>query len=576
MKNLLRTINKNIRLILRSKASALIIIIAPILLFLLVGSAYNHAQTYSLTLGVFSSNVDTAQPVIDLLSEQEFKVVKYNSSETCLADLKLGYLNTCLSLPTDMTVTDNTQKEVVFYADRSDVNLVWMVSDTIKTKLNLKSKEISTSLTEELLNKISAAKAKLSDKNALVEEIKTRETAAAAAIDSANQRLGGMDVALVGGTYNESSLTSLKSLITEESGKMSASLISAKSQITGLNLSSSDQNSIIAYLDSSIINLANIDKEFSGNGSYTTFNSLFTVVKNDLIAANNKLQAAATLKDGITEEVSTIKSSLDVNSAALDVLQQTMGEIVSSLSDVKVSSAATIANPLVTKVEYTTAKKTYFNYIFPSLLIIVMMFVGLLLGTTLVMMEKHSPAHFRNFISPVSKTTFILANYITTLLIIIIQTAIIFTISWYFFSWQGAANIPAMLLVLFLAASVFTFLGMLVGYIFSTEDTAILTAASLGSLFLFFSGIILPLESVPTLIKQVTVYSPFVISESLLKEILLYSSTLDLFVEELLLLFGYALVLCLLILIVEEFASRHFIHKFLYRHHHKQKPEEKK
>jgi len=576
MKNLLRTINKNIRLILRSKASALIIIIAPILLFLLVGSAYNHAKTYSLTLGVFSSNLDAAQPVIDVLSEQEFKVVKYNSSDSCLADLKLGYLNTCLSLPADLTITDNTQKEVIFYADQSDVNLVWMVSDTIKTKLNLKSKEISTSLTEELLNKINTAKTKLSDKTALAEEIKSRETAAAAAIDSANQRLGGMDVTLIGGAYNESSLTNLKSLITGESSKMSASLASAKSQITNLNLSSSDQTSILAYLDSSIINLANIDKEFSGNGSYTTFNSLFTVVKNDLIAANNKLQAAATLKEGITKEVSTIKSSLDVNSAALSVLHQTMGEIVSSLSDVKVSSAATIVNPLVTKIEYTTAKKTYFNYIFPSLLIIVMMFVGLLLGTTLVMMEKHSPAHFRNFISPVSKTTFILANYITTLLVIVIQTAIIFTISWYFFSWQGAENIPAMLLVLFLAASVFTFLGMLMGYIFSTEDTAILTAASLGSLFLFFSGIILPLESVPSLIKQVTIYSPFVISESLLKEILLYSSTLDLFIEELLLLFGYALVLCLLILIIEEFASRHFVHKFLYRPHHKQKPEEKK
>src|SRR3989344_2648065 len=296
MKNLLRTINKNIRLILRSKASALIIIIAPILLFLLVGSAYNHAKTYNLT------------------------------------------------------ITDNTQKEVIFYADQSDVNLVWMVSDTIKTKLNLKSKEISTSLTEELLNKINTAKTKLSDKTALAEEIKSRETAAAAAIDSANQRLGGMDVTLIGGAYNESSLTNLKSLITGESSKMSASLASAKSQITNLNLSSSDQTSILAYLDSSIINLANIDKEFSGNGSYTTFNSLFTVVKNDLIAANNKLQAAATLKEGITKEVSTIKSSLDVNSAALSVLHQTMGEIVSSLSDVKVSSAATIVNPLVTKI----------------------------------------------------------------------------------------------------------------------------------------------------------------------------------------------------------------------------------
>ncbi len=576
MKNLLRTIGKNIRLILRSKASALIIIIAPILLFLLVGSAYNHAKTYSLTLGVFSSNLDSAQPVINILSEQEFKVVKYNSSDSCLTDLKLGYLNTCLSLPADLTITDNTQKEVVFYADQSEVNLVWMVSDTIKTKLNLKSKEISTSLTEELLKKISDAKAKLSDKKALAEEIRSRESAAAAAIDSANQRLGGMDMVIVGGTYNESPLAALKSLVTGESSKMSASLASAKSQVDALNISSSDKSSITTYLDSSIANLGNIDKEFAGNGSYTAFNSIFSTIKNDLTTANNKLQAAATLKEGITKEVSSIKSSLDVNSAALSVLQQTMGEVISSLSEVKVSNAATIVNPLVTKLEYTTAQKTYFNYIFPSLLIIVMMFVGLLLGTTLVMMEKHSPAHFRNFISPVSKTTFILANYITTLLVIIIQSAIIFTIAWYLFSWQGAANIPAMLLVLFLAASVFTFLGMLVGYIFSTEDTAILTAVSLGSLFLFFSGIILPLESVPALIKQVTVYSPFVISESLLKEILLYSSTLDLFMEELLLLFGYALVLFLLILIVEEFASRHFVHKFLYRHHHKQKPEEKK
>ncbi len=576
MKNLFRTIGKNIRLILRSKASALIIILAPILLFLLVGSAYNHTKTYSLTLGVFSSNLDAVQPVIDVLVEQEFKVVKYDSAEICLADLKLGYLNACLSLPTDLTVTDNTQKEVTFYADQSEVNLVWMVSDTIKTRLNLKSREISASLTEELLKKIELAKAKLNDKSALVAEVQSRESAAAAAIDSANQRLGGMDLALVGGIYNESSLTALKSLITEESSKMSVSLASAKSQVENSNLTSSDKSSITALLDSSITNLGNIDKEFAGNGSYTAFNSLLGIVKNDLTSANNKLQAAAILKEGITKEVAGIKSSLDVNSAAISTLQQTMGEIVSSLSDFKISSAATLTNPLVTKVEYIAPKKTYFNYIFPSLLIIIIMFTGILLGTTVVMMEKHSPAHFRNFISPVNKTTFILANYITTLLVIILQTAIIFAIAWYLFSWQGAESIPAMLLVLFLAASVFTFLGMLLGYLFSTEDTAILTAVSLGSLFLFFSGIILPLESVPPLIKQVTLYSPFVIGESLVKEMLLYSSPLNIFVEELLLLLGYALVLCLLILIVEEFASRHFVHKFLYRHHHKQKSEEKK
>ena len=46
---------KNLRLLIRAKGSALIVVFAPLLIILILGLSFNNASKYGLNIGVYSS-----------------------------------------------------------------------------------------------------------------------------------------------------------------------------------------------------------------------------------------------------------------------------------------------------------------------------------------------------------------------------------------------------------------------------------------------------------------------------------------------------------------------------------------
>ena len=227
----------------------------------------------------------------------------------------------------------------------------------------------------------------------------------------------------------------------------------------------------------------------------------------------------------------------------------------------------TISSPLITKIERVKKESTYLNYLFPAILILVVMFSSLLLGTNLVMMEKNSSAFLRNYFIPVRRITFITATYLTNLILILIEIAIILGISLFFL--DNAINVlPQIALILFLTASVFTFLGMALGYLFTSEETGTLASISLGSLLLFFSGIVLPLEGLSRTMKEIALLNPFVIAEKLIREVFFFNTSLMDVWLDLLLLLSYGIVLFLIILAIELVLHKHIVQRFMKKHHH--------
>jgi len=252
---------------------------------------------------------------------------------------------------------------------------------------------------------------------------------------------------------------------------------------------------------------------------------------------------------------------------AVEGVVTALSEVETNLNSLKVTEAGTIASPLITKIEKVGEGDTHLDFLFPALIIVVIMFSSLLLGTTLVMMEKNSPAFLRNFFLPLRKITFIAATYLTTLILTFIQIIIILGVSLLFLE-NVLVSFSMVILILFICSSIFTFLGMGIGYLFISEETGVLASISLGSLFLFVSGVILPLESVSPLIREIMSFNPFVISEKLVRESFIFQSSLEMMMIDLLILGGYAVTLFIIILIAEAVLHKHLVHRFL-RHHHK-------
>lgn len=562
---------KNIKLLFRAKWSALIVIFAPLLLILLLGLSYNTSNNFGIVVGIYSPQfTDDISAFAELLKSEQFTIKEYHDKvENCVNDIKSGSVHTCISLPENLRVQDNSRKEITFYVDPSRINLVWMVQETVKSKFNLKSQEISQEITQGILSKIGETKEGLGTKQSDVETIKGKTSSVNEKTGSVKSSLSLLDLSFPENVYNLEGLTNLTDLLTKSKEKLGIAIDAVESA----GLDENKTKEILAALNAAEASLGKTISSFGEGGMVQSIQNM----QKDLNLAKEKLATASTTVSSSTETLSNSAALLAELGSTLESLQKSLAEMQSRLEAMKVTDAQTITSPLVTKIEKVSGERTYLNYLFPALLVLVIMFSTLLLGTTLVMIEKHSPAFLRNFFVPVSKLTFITSTYVTNIILIVTQILIILGISLFFLK-ETLGSLAAVALILFIGASVFTFIGMTIGYLFTSEETATLASISLGSVFLLFSGVILPLEAVPLLVRNIAGFNPFVLTEKLVREVFLFGAPLSQNLLDLAILAGYAVVLFAVILIMESLLHKHLVQKFMHRHHvfHRQREKQLK
>lgn len=567
---------KNLKLLLRAKSSALIVFFAPLLTILILGLSYNsNSSQYGLNVGVYaSSSTEDVNAFINSLQEQQFKVVKYDKSiDECVNDIKVGAVHTCISLPDSFSVESNQQKEITFYVDPSKINLVWMIQQTLQSKFNLKSQEISQQLSQNLLSKIDTTKTGISDQKSEVSAIKEKGNTASTSAEKVKSELISIDWTVPAATYDLSVVDNFKSNLSSGLNLSKSKITEAETSLNEIEMNSSDRAALKSLLDDAKDRISSSQSLVSGSGG-DKVSEVLAALENDLKTTKEKLTAASTTIGGATTNLDSVTSGLSESLTSIDNVQASLDKIQSDLESQKITSAATIANPLTTKIEKVAKDSTYLNYSFSTLLVLVIMFTSLLLGTILVMMEKNSSAFIRNYFLPVRKITFITSIYLTNITIMLVQIAVILLIS-LFFLRDALPVLPSIALILFISTSVFTFLGMGLGYVFKSEETGVLASISAGSVLLFISGVVLPIETISPALREITAFNPFVVSEKLIREIFIFKSSLIDVGSDLLILIAYAVVLFGIILLIESSLYQRLKASFGKEQHAPGKPKEK-
>ncbi|HLD39951.1 MAG TPA: ABC transporter permease [Candidatus Nanoarchaeia archaeon] len=594
MKSLWLLTKKNLKLLVRSKTSALVVFFAPLFIILLLGLSYNSTSKYGLNIGVyapsFSSDVES---LISSLQEQEFKIVKYNTAvDDCVKDIKAGVVHACVSVPESLTIDGNQQKEVSFFVDPSKVNLVGVIQDTLNDKFNLKSQQISKELSGNLLTAVSDTKSKLEEQGTQLSSAKEKSAAASTTTLEVSQQLSTLDLTIPTLAYDPQLIVNFK---TSVSPKIKSGLADVKDARTAVESSSlEDKSAILSSLSKVEVQLKSLDTLVNGvavstnnntttNSSNTTvtaastsFLGALTLLEDELTNTKGKLTAAATAIETTSTGLSSTTQNLQDSVSALEAAQQRVNEMKANLDGQKVTDANVLSAPLVTKIEKVAQEGSYLNYMFPALLVLVVMFSSLLLGTTLVMMEKNSPAFFRNYFLPIKKGTFVVSTYLTTMVITLIQVVIILGVSIIFLKISPLQLLPVAGALL-LSSSVFSFMGMGLGYMFKSEETGTLASISTGSLMLFVSGVVLPLETIsPAARNIISHFNPFVLSESVIREVFIFNAGFSSVWVELATLAGYAVGLLVVILTAEYLVHKHFISGFMKHRHLKHRQQEKR
>lgn len=498
---LLSLIKKNSKLIIRSKSSSLIVILGPLLIIGLVGAAFNTSSMYGIKIGTYSPDYnELTGSLVTALEDNQFRVEKVSDQETCVKKLKQGDLNVCAVFPADLTI--GSEDDVKFFVDKSRMNIVWLIIDTISSKVAGKSSELSMEMTTVIVDALTDAESKISEKKNVMTGMITDAKATSQELENVNTKIGQLDLDF---DADDIKLNLIKSRLNSVVGSM--------------NLSN-DFDSVFEAIDDAINDTYDIEKKFSNMSSVV---------------------------GGVVTDVGLVKQTLNDNIKDIESMNSVLGSITQKIDAIQIKEAGKIVTPIKTNIEPVVAETTHLNNLFPTLVVLVLMFIALLVSSTLVVREKTNSAYFRNLIAPTSDGMFLFGDFLTNFLIIFVQVAIIFGVAAIFFKDAIINVIGPALLAVVLISTTFIMFGLFVGQLFKTEETSALAAVTVGSVLLFFSGTLLPLETLPVALRKITDFNPFVLGEHILKQIMLFGNGLGSVWQQLVILIGYSVVLCLLV-----------------------------
>ena len=559
---LLKIIWKNIKLLMRSKISALIIILGPLLIIFLVGFSFSTSSPYAINIGVFSEQYnELTESFIDKMNEESFSLTRYDSQQKCIDDIKYGQIHTCIIFPSDLKVENQKTNEIVFFVDQSKINLVYLVINTLSKSLSNRTSEISVDLTTNIVDTLFSNRKNMFKTLDIINNTREENEIIYADADFSGEKLEGLDL--------------------EASVELNSTFIASPSEdiISSLNFTVDEVHYIvkkafemIEFIDDeySDVNISQLDpyveefieindtvaEEFTG--SVKDIKKLRKVINDldeNIQSMVDKLTVTKMAKRDVMPRLEEIKERSDIIKSELNRAEEVLTESIGDIDSVEVTSPENIVSPITTRIQEVVTEKTTLNYMFPSLIILLIMFVGLMLPSLLIIIEKNSSAYFRVFTAPTKDYIYIITDYLTSVIVLFLQVTVILLVSEYYFKINLLSDIYSLLLVILVIATVFIFIGMLIGYLFNTEEIATIASVSLGSVFLFTSGLIFPLESMPSYLIDKAKFNPFVLGSEIFKKIILFSVDIMSLKESLLILLGYSFVLVVIIVLIQKISK---------------------
>ena len=455
--------------------------------------------------------------------------------------------------PEDLSL--DKSEEIIFYADFSKINLVYTVINNVMNKLSKRSDEISLDLTTILLQKINNIEKEIESKRGYLKDLENENSKIAERIESLSYSINTMNLSFDRNDFdleklkNESNKISLKLKAYDEAFNLSEEMID-RIKISVENLNSSESESEIKEQvkekEEKLRNISVILKNNTANMN-ASIEKVIKAVDNNQVKITNAASAKKQIKNDITELVYSI-SSIKKN---MDYLDQGFNNIEDNIKSISVNDANIIVNPITAKIQPVTVEKTHLNFAFPILLSLILMFVSILLSTIIVLSEKNSAAHFRNFITPTKDIIFLIGNYFTVLLIVIFQIVVVMFVSLKYLD-ISINNFGLLVLVIILCSTFFIFLGMLIGYLFKSEETGVIGSISAGTIMLLLSNVILPLESMPQYLLNIAELNPFIITNKLITAVLIFNFGSDKISANVIILAIYSLIAFSLIMIMQK------------------------
>ena len=507
-------LEKNLKLLIRTKTTAIIFILGPLIITALLAIAFNTSTLADVNVAVYSESYsELSENIIGNLSTNNYNIIRATSEPDCIDSARFGDLQVCIIFPENLQVTNEGENIISIYVDNSRLNIANLIASQITTKVSVESASISEDMISNILIVLDTANTKSIQTKSLVSELLTKNTEITSSLDETSESLASIDLSHVS-IDNNTTISNYLSTLSSACNSSSSTISNLKTQITAL------QNN-------------------------------YSIVTIKLTSAEDSIKT-------LTTELPTISSDISAQTSKLNSIETNLVTITDNIATIQITNAENIATPLKTEIESSSTSNNFLIFILPTMLTIIIMFLALLMSSSGIIAEKESKAYFRNFITPTNGLLFLLGEFLSNILILLAQIVIILGVLYFFL--EGIISSESFILTgiaLLAIGIIFTLLGMLIGYIFNTKQTVTIAAISTGMALLFFSNTIIPLETLSTKIREILSYNPFIIGETMLKKILLFNSLFS-GIDQMLLILGIASLIIFITAIIARSLSRHY------------------
>ena len=468
VKEMLLIIERNIKIMLNSKMSSAIILLAPLLLIGIMGLALQDTSLKNVKVSIYGPEKDSFYyDFVTQLNDKSFKSDDSNSIEECKDNVINSKSQACIEL----IKKGEDDYQIKLFVDFSQQRIVWNIIGTIQGVVEEKSRALQE-------DSISQLNKKLENVPALIKENKEKIDSALFKIEILEDKLGDSErdiFSLLGYLENINQTIGEMRMDVDELSAQGVDVSSLQFQITNIEKRIEDLRTEIKSAEKNIIDSSDIQ---------------IKRIKDDLLESREDLE-------DMEEEFRRAKE-LDLN--------KIVDPIPLNYFHVSNEEEGTIVKDL-----------RFIDYLIPSFFMFFILFSSIILSSVFILRERKSMAYLRNRISSVSQAKFISGNFLTIFLTIFLQIALVIFISGFFTNIKIISNLGSIIIICFISIFLFGLMGVAIGSIFSSNEGVLASSISISLLLVMFMPIITPLETIhPSLIKIVSM-SPLVFLETKLR-----------------------------------------------------------
>lgn len=585
--NLINEIEKDAKQFLREGRTLMLMVAAPLLVLLIMGWIFSGDSTLVGKTAIGVCDLDSSNASIIFVSgiTNSSEIISYGNGADCSLgmeqDVRSGKLAAGLVIPAGFGagMEQGDTQNMSLLLDNSRFQVSPSIESAIKANVQATNQRIGAQFILSVWGRLDAANTKLGTIYADLNDTRDRAGQMKSDLGKTADSLKALDIQSVRDEIQLANSTIEKTTV---------SLDAAESNLTKIESNFADYQSTLKQTEADLVGIDVTIENISGyvrsaKGVMNCTSPLFFAAcapldslnasvetarlsveqrlgkvrkaETDLAAANVTIQefksSIATAKAGANESVARIQgmqdfvSQLESNRAAsLQTLQEvgnSLDELVgktyelesiitgsrSQISGITSRSPQFIISPMLAQSDYLFGKRPFFEFMLPSVLPLILMFVSLFLSSTSLVKEKYGGTLARIYTSQVNRFEYAAVKVVSLSIVLIPEAILLALVASVFYNMFPVADLQTWFYVLQALVPLilaFVSIGIVIAIYSESEATAFLACLVVGLPLLFMSGLLFPFDFMPPLIASVGLISPLTQAVVSMQSTLIYHS----------------------------------------------------